>query len=49
MQNKAEVPNWEKNYTQIWTEFRDDPRYSQLAEQELRRIHIKWRRLAAEV
>ncbi len=42
-------PNWEKDYTQIWTEFRDSPFYKTLHEQELWQIHLKWKKIAAEV
>ena len=34
---------------QIWVEFRDNPHYRTLQMTELWSIHLKWKRIAAEV
>lgn len=45
---KTTKPHWEMTYGEIWHEFRDNPHYP-LAEAEKRRVHLKWKQLAAEV
>ena len=42
-------PNWEKDYGEIWADFRDNPHYKGLHPSELRKIHLFWKRIAAEV
>lgn len=42
-------PNWEKDYGEIWADFRDNPHYKGLHPSELWRIHLNWKKIAAEV
>lgn len=42
-------PNWEKDYGEIWADFRDNPNYRTLQMSELWSTHLKWKRIAAQV
>ena len=41
-------PHWEMTYGEIWAEFRDNPHYP-IPDIDKKRIHDKWKQLAAEV
>lgn len=46
---ERQKPSWDKNYGEIWQEYRDNPNYRSLHVSELRRIHLQWKRIAAEI